>query len=404
MVTPIFPNIEFEISCPSCRTIKLKHKGIIWQGIHICSDSFCPRCEEEYLCDLPAGQGLITPCILIKKTGDIVGSNNSNENWFTYSLKQIKSSKSEPINFQIEKFSNEKKVIILNALDFIHGHCTARLFNAEEYLVSDSEYGLILIIQPFLRWMIPEGVAEIWTVSLSMRNALNYYSYINERINEELTRFDEVLLSSAYNFPDGLDISKFTRVSVHNYNSNHFRITFIWREDVNRLLHKRSLLTRGLKKLSMGYIFRLGQFFKVVYLFKRLRKIMPDAAFTVAGLGRFGNFPSWISDCRTETFNNSIEKKLCEIYSQSRLVIGVHGSSMILPSAHAGMAISLMPNKRWGNFAQDLVFNEKYDRLSVYQKRILPIEVGIHELVDICDHMINFRKGYIERMIEPFKD
>jgi len=403
MLTPIYPNIKFDILCPYCRTNVLKNNRVIWQGIHIVSDSSCPNCEQEYLCDLPAGQGLITPYVLNKKTGTIFENKNSYGNWFTTSLKQIiKSPRKEPINFQVEKFKNIKKVIILNSLDFIHGHCIARLFNAEEYLVSGSDYGLILIIQPFLRWMVPIGVAEIWTVSLPMRDALNYYSYINKNINEEMARFDEVLLSSAYIFPDGLDISKFTRISIHDHNSDQFRITFIWREDVRRLWHKRSLLTRGLKKLAMRNLLRFWQILKIKYLFKQLKNKFPNAKFTIAGFGRFGRFPQWIEDHRVNKFNESNERRLCKIYSQSRIVIGVHGSSMILPSVHAGMVISLMPQKRWGNFAQDLVFNENNDRKALFQKRILPIEITIKELVDICEHMLSARGGYLSRMIEPF--
>jgi len=37
---------------------------------------------------------------------------------------------------------------------------------------------------------------------------------------------------------------------------------------------------------------------------------------------------------------------------------------MLLPSAHAGMTVSLMPSKRWGNFAEDILFTEKDVRLA----------------------------------------
>lgn len=402
MDTPIVPKIIFNICCPKCQTTILKHFGIIWQGIHICTDSLCPSCEQEYLCDLPAGQGLVTPYVLNKKTGDIV--NNDPDNWFTTSLKQIiKSPKDESISLKVEKFKEYKKVVVLNTLDFIYGHCIARLFNAGEYLESGSDYGLIVIIQPALRWLVPEGVAEIWTVSLPLNEAMNYFSQLNLTINNEISRFNEASLSSAYIYPNGLNITRFTRIPVHDFKAKQFRITYIWREDARRLWHKRTLLTRGMKKMSMVSLIQFWQFIKVVYLFRQMKKKIPDAKYSVVGLGKLGKFPSWIADHRIKAFNESTESKLCDIYSQSRIIIGVVGSHMILPSAHAGMVIDLMPQKWWGALSQDLIYQENDVRIAVFQKRILPIEVSIKELVDICEHMLSFRKGYLKRMIEPFQ-
>jgi len=150
---------------------------LVWQGIHICSDSFCQSCADEYLCDLPAGQGLITPHILDKKTLSISNPPIGGENWFTLSLKKIcKLPINIPDSIEIEKFREMKKVILLSAVDFIHGHCVARLFNAQKHLELNPEFGLIVIIQPFLRWMVPKGVAEIWTLSLPMSMGTSKYT------------------------------------------------------------------------------------------------------------------------------------------------------------------------------------------------------------------------------------
>jgi len=47
----------------------------------------------------------------------------------------------------------------------------------------------------------------------------------------------------------------------------------------------------------------------------------------------------------------------------------VHGSNMLLPSAHAGMTIDLMPDDRWGNFAQDISYQEDDVRMGSYRYR-----------------------------------
>lgn len=45
--------------------------------------------------------------------------------------------------------------------------------------------------------------------------------------------------------------------------------------------------------------------------------------------------------------------------------MGVHGSNMLLPSAHARATLVLMPRKRWGNFIQDILFQEPNPRLAL---------------------------------------
>ena len=100
---------------------------------------------------------------------------------------------------------------------------------------------------------------------------------------------------------------------------------------------------------------------------------------TVAGIGRQGSFPRWIEDLRVDKIDSGdVERALCRIYSESRVVIGVHGSNMLLASGHAGMCIDLMPEVRWGNVAQDMLFasDEPADadlRLSAFRRRFIDV-------------------------------
>src|SRR5690606_29940319 len=81
----------------------------------------------------------------------------------------------------------------------------------------------------------------------------------------------------------------------------------------------------------------------------------PTLDFGVVGLGQPGDFPAWIKDMRSTSINDELEQKWCQQYAASHITIGVHGSNMLLPSAHAGSVINLMPNERWGNCAQDII-------------------------------------------------
>ncbi|HVF57329.1 MAG TPA: hypothetical protein VM934_14335, partial [Pyrinomonadaceae bacterium] len=53
-------------------------------------------------------------------------------------------------------------------------------------------------------------------------------------------------------------------------------------------------------------------------------------------------------------------------------VVGVHGSNMLLPSAHAGGVVELMGPERWGNFTQDILFRDAGDcRETLFRYRFL---------------------------------
>jgi hypothetical protein len=72
---------------------------------------------------------------------------------------------------------------------------------------------------------------------------------------------------------------------------------------------------------------------------------------------------------------------------------------MLLPSAHAGMTISLMPSKRWGNFAEDILFMETDVRLAAFMRRIIPLNLCIHDISDIAEDMITGRDYFLKKFI-----
>jgi hypothetical protein len=86
-------------------------------------------------------------------------------------------------------------------------------------------------------------------------------------------------------------------------------------------------------------------------------------------------------------FNEKIEQDICQVYADSRLVIGVHGSNMLLPSGHAGMTIDLI-DERWGNFAQDIIYQESNQKMATFRYRFLPYETNIDTLAFIAAVMV----------------
>lgn len=380
MLLEVKPRIGAAAACHICGAQVSAHE-VLWQGIHICGRYHCGYCGGNFVEDLPVGQALFTP---YRVTGDglILGDDSAME-WFGKPLRDSlqNPSQNESIGFRVEIRRAVANVVVLNCVDFLYGHCVLKLLNAEEHR-GDASPGLVVIVPSFLRWMVPEYAAEVWDVDISLATAQRFFPALHRRITAELDRFESVRISSARSHPREFDITNFTGVPRHDFSLPDYRITFVWRAD--RLWIGEGLIARGFRKLGLRGLLLRHQQRKVCELFSGLRKSFPKASFTVAGLGHETVFPSWIRDQRTTSFDTEAEIKACRIYSESRIVIGVHGSNMLLPSAHAGMAIDLMPAERWSNMAQDILYQQKDfcgdQRVAAFRFRYMPIEVSARTL------------------------
>jgi hypothetical protein len=159
-------------------------------------------------------------------------------------------------------------------------------------------------------------------------------------------------------------------------------------------------ILKGFKRLGIGKILLPFHFLRISRLLRLLKSRFGSGYnYSVAGLGTFGRFQAFIDDQRIESFNADSEIKLCKIYSESIVVIGIHGSSMLLPSAHAGMTVSLMPSKRWGNYLEDILFTENDLRHGSFQKRVIPLNISLNEIRDIVIDMIEGRDYFIKKFV-----
>jgi len=59
----------------------------------------------------------------------------------------------------------------------------------------------------------------------------------------------------------------------------------------------------------------------------------------------------------------------------------------LLPSAHAGMTIDLI-DERWGNFAQDILYQERDPRMATFRYRFLPYQTSNDTLAYIAAVML----------------
>lgn len=390
----IKPNIEHRSHCPYSGKV-LKPVKVLWQGTHVCVVSESPD-GGEIIDELRIGHAAKTAYSINLAQGKTFGDDKYAEEFLAKPLlNSLQNPQAEQLEIYQEIFKSYDRVIVLNCIDYLYGHSLLKLLNAQRHLESNPDFGLIVIVQKFMRWMVPEGVAEVWTVPISLKNGGCYYPSFAEFVSKQIERFDEVYVSEAYSHPSQFDISKFTGVAKHDFNTSEYKITFVWRED---RLWCNKLLFQVCRKLKLLQIPLTIQNWNVRRLFAKMKKLLPSAKFAVAGLGRSTNFPEWIEDFRVEKFDETTEREMCQVYSESRLVIGIHGSNMLLPSGHAGMTIDMI-EERWGNFAQDILYQESDPRLSSFRYRYLPLQTSLSNLAHIASEMILKRLDFYFHMM-----
>jgi hypothetical protein len=124
-------------------------------------------------------------------------------------------------------------------------------------------------------------------------------------------------------------------------------------------------------------------------LASRLRRRWPALDLAIIGRASPGRLPGWIKDWRRVSVDERTERMWCERASASDLVVGVHGSHLLLPSALAGATFELMPEERWGNFLQDLLISTEDPRETLLRYRVLPCAISPNTLAEIIHCHLN---------------
>ena len=410
----LHPIPDVNHTCPYCQ-VRLEVKGWYIPGMRMLASLKCPQCKREFYGDLPAGHGLRFSVLLEKETGEVTYSHNAT--WFAEWLKTSFAERTDTqIGFKVENNRPVKKPILLNCLDTLYGHSLLKLLNAQYYIDHQPDFDLIILIPRFLRWMVPEGVAEILTVDLPLLEGTQWNDWLAKKIHQRFSQFDEVWLSVAFSHPHptDFDIQRFTQthpfpLEEWNARMSSPTVTFIWRED--RLWAHESIF--GVK-MQLNYILRRKlnspinlieiQTRAVTRLAELLRASYPTLDFAVAGMGTYGSFPEWIKDLRAKKIDETTERTWCQRYANSHVVVGVHGSNMLLPSAHAGATLGLMPNNRWGNIFQDILPIEQDVRMSAVRYRFVPIETPVDSLANVIISLLSLYPSAIKNFYRLWCD
>ena len=363
---------------------KIRADAICWQGIHIGAVRNDSEGRPHIFRDLPSGHSAHWPCEVNLQTGRKTGP--AGVDWLTVPLAESLADPSgEGVTVKREILRPGKQIIILSCLDMMYGHSLLKLLNASRHLVDNPERGLVVLIPSFLRWLVPDGVAEIWSVPLGLKAMKKFYPSIDRQINEFCEDYDSIWLSEAFSHPSRFRIEDYTRIRPHDFSEKQDLVTFIWREDRLWLAHypAKKLRKAGLQSWALAWQKR-----KVVNLFHGIRRQFPKTRFAVAGLGISDRFPAWIEDYRTSRFDEASEKCTAQLYADSRVVIGVHGSNMLLPSGLAGMTIDLMSGDKWQCLPEDILFREANPRMAIFRYRCIASESSPAVVAGVAGSML----------------
>lgn len=411
------PEVTHEQECPHCR-VRLSVVGWHIPGMRNLADLRCTRCAREFYGDLASGQALYTPMLLQKATGAVHDAHGVD--WFAGWLRDSYARRADaPISFRVqEHLPVTRHVVLLNCLDTLYGHSLLKLLNAQYYLDRQTDVDLIVIVPSFLAWMVPDGVAQVWEVGLPLRRGTEWNEWLAREIRRRVEAFESVSLSHALSHPrpEDFDIERFTRVKPFPLNHwdtrlNRPTVTFIWRDD--RPWSARSEVAPGSRRERLSRLLRRSvnladrQHRLVSALAETLRRDLPALDFAIAGLSdnrRRAAFPAWITDLRRSVVDAAAERQWCERYAASHVVVGVHGSNMLLPSAHAGGVVELIGTERWGNFTQDILFREVEDcREVLFRYRFLPDSTPPLPLARLVSLLLKGRESFRRLMnVRPY--
>lgn len=393
------PDVDF--ACPACSARLVAH-GWYVPGMRALARLECPSCSRQFYGDLGVAQALYTPMLLDVETGEVHDPHGVP--WFARWLRDSYAARvSDDLDVTVRELRPVVRPLLLNCIDRLYGHAVLKLFNAQHYLDHHPDRDLIVLVPRYLAWLVPDGVAEVWTVDLPLRRGAEWNDALASRIAERISGFESCAISVAlpHPHPGDVAIERFTRVKPAGEDlwrdvPRRPAVAFIWRDDrvwsgpetpMRRLTER---LGRAVGSASQG---AQAQRARVIALAESLRVAFPKVSFRVIGPGTPGDLPEWIGDERAGVIDEGTERRWCELYAASHLTIGIHGSNMLLPSAHAGAVLELVPHDRWGNYLQDLHVRRADPREAMIHTRLVPDALEPEAVASIAASILTDRNA-----------
>lgn len=411
------PKIQITIECSACNNTFAAAQWHI-TGMHTVVEGKCNQCSNVYYREAPINAGLFYPGIIDaakQKRADRMPFDNWYLSGLLDSYKNRREKKIE-FNIEIKKSTNTNKVLLLNTIDQTYGHALFELFNASYYLKL-AGYDLIVIVQKKMRWLVPEGVSQIWTLDIPFSEAKNWNPWVANKISELLADKEQVYICRSFVQADltEFNIEDYTRIKPFPLDAWDEKIksgptvTFICRPDKFwKKMLPQSWDNRLTKKCLPGIFKKIEldlQHQWVLNFAKELKNEIPSLDFALAGLeNRNRKIPKWIKDFRYAEHDDLTAAEQCKRYSESHIVLGCNGSSLILPGCHAGAVVNIVPGDQWAVSAGSFPFRFTSIGDTHYRYVMLPPEVTIKRLASIVIAILRDRSLIELHTSFPWRD
>ncbi|WP_202856747.1 hypothetical protein [Fulvivirga marina] len=401
----IMPKPEVSVRCVNCQSQAVDVHGYLFEGIHVLWDCICPNCNTIFYQTLPISHDALFP-IAFSKDGLKSNYNKRAEVWLAKPLIHAVTRNIiiRPA-IEIKQFKEFGEAILLNCLDDCFGHVYAKLWNAQRLLEKYPEKSVIVLIPRKMQWLIPEGVAEVWLVDVRFKEMEKYIANLDDLVKKEMARFSHFYVAVAPVFldTDKVDDYKFLKVEkfeLKQFNDLKPQVTFVLRED--RFWHANRMeefLNRVLIKFKWQRYFRRLLVWRqnklVKQAIRRIKASSYEISFVITGLGSNGSFGRLAKDRRVDNISVAIEREWCEIYAKSHIVVGVHGSNMLIPTSLAAGFIEILPEYKISHMGEDTVMRYS-GRYAMLLGRHVDAFIHPALLAQHVLHMLNFGELYEE--------
>ena len=362
---PLRPTPDRSGSCPRCAE-PLRLRRFRMAGWRMLADGNCSRCGHRYLQDLPAGHGLMYPATLDLDTGEVLQSGHGP--WFADALRPMwVRPDAEPVALTVQRAGDPGPAVLLNCLDKIYGHALLKLLNLPRHL-EDGQRGVIVLIPSSLRELVPPGVAETWIVDEPTWRFSSWLVDLETRLAHELDRVGDCVLSPAFPHP----------------HPSTYSIDALLGDLAPERVGDPSIVLSLRADRSWGRDSR-AQEKNVAQLWDRLSSAFPGAAWTAVGAAPPGGLPGSVADLTRTHPDRETERRWLGLLRGADLVIGVHGSNLLLPTGLARASIELLPAERYGNALQATLLSSLDPVTALVRHRTL---YGSDDLGDITPRRV----------------
>jgi hypothetical protein len=356
------PNLPAQ-QCPRCETANNQVEKLYFQGTHILGCPTCVACGLEFFATLPTGHSAHFP-VAFTMDGKYSRYGGKQAAWLALPL--IRSLQNEPAqhpDIQLIQANNGGDLLLVNCLDACFGHVFTKIWNV--YLLKEKfpERKMAVLLPAQCKWLLPEGV-EIWAVDLPLNALEGDVKGLDNWVKSQFPRFKTVSLGEVQVHVDHLSLDfekilKSKRFNLDKFVHKPAKVTFIWRTDRfwtnSSFLHflEKAAIKFGFQSWVQGILLaRQGRV--LGSLIKKVKRELPEVEFMVTGLGKKGKLPNGISDHRVSYINEEVESRWNHLFGQSHLVIGMHGSHMLIPTALAAGFVELLPRHKIAHLTEDI--------------------------------------------------